>query len=260
MQIEDLIYNKVYNKEFFESEAESSIKSARGIVPYIIEAIHPSSVIDVGCGIGAWLREFQLEDMLGVEGTWVNDKKLLVPKEKLVNHDLNKPLRLPRRYDIALCLEVGEHLPESSSKNLVKTLTDASNIVVFSAAIPHQGGNHHVNEQFPEYWCAFFRERGYVPVDYLREKIWYNMDVNFWYSQNTVFYVKKSVIADYPKLNAKYLQNPNPPLNIIHPSMYLLNSDPKRIRMRQIVKGIPYATVGMCKFFLKKIENRIKHG
>ena len=104
--------------------------------------------------------------------------------------DLAQPLQIDRRFDLALSLEVAEHLPPECGSEFVQTLTDLSSVILFSAAIPFQGGTDHLNEQWPEYWADRFDARGYVPIDCIRRRIWRNEDVEWWYAQNLMFFVR----------------------------------------------------------------------
>lgn len=120
-----------------------------------------------------------------------------------------------------MSLEVGEHLPEQYADNLVNTLTNASDIVMFSAAIPGQIGTSHVNEQYTEYWAKKFIDRGYVPVDYFRKKVWNNANVEWWYKQNIILYIKDSLYASkYEAQLDAYKKQTDPDfLTRIHPDM-----------------------------------------
>ena len=97
---------------------------------------------------------------------------------------LRMPIHLERRFDLVLCLEVAEHLPADSAPTLIDSLVSLGPVIVFSAAIPYQGGTHHVNEQRPEYWARHFATKEYVPVDFLRRQIWQLHDVEWFYAQN----------------------------------------------------------------------------
>ncbi|HEY9783918.1 MAG TPA: methyltransferase domain-containing protein [Candidatus Obscuribacterales bacterium] len=183
-----------YNAGFFDLLRQGSTPSARHIVPMLLHLFKPSSVVDVGCGEGAWLsvyRELGVDDVFGFDGPWVNKERLLIPGEKFAVLDL--PCQsIPRRFDLAMCLEVAEHLPEKDAENLVDFLCRLSDNIVFSAAIPGQDGVGHVNEQWPEYWDAFFRKRGFVAKDCLRWQIWNNPKIDWWYRQNLLVYTKST--------------------------------------------------------------------
>src|ERR1700685_413165 len=130
--------------------------SAGIAVPLILGITGAASVVDVGCGAGNWIVAFQnagVRDYFGVDGVHIPPETLRFPVARFLAHDLTTPLRLDRRFDLAISLEVAEHLPESAAAVFVKSLTDAADIVVFSAAIPLQSGPGHVNEQWPPYWA-----------------------------------------------------------------------------------------------------------
>src|SRR5262249_55540494 len=105
--------------------------------------------------------------------------------------DLQRPVRLDDRFDLALCLEVAEHLPAKSARALVESLAAAAPVVLFSAALPGQGGTHHVNEQWPLYWERLFAENGMQKRDVLRPLIWRNRSISDCYRQN-IYLFKES--------------------------------------------------------------------
>jgi SAM-dependent methyltransferase len=222
---------KTYNKQFFESLGETSLESARQIVPIILEYIKPKSVIDVGCGVGAWLKAFEengVEDILGIDGSYMNRKLLMISKESFLTYDLTKPITLKGTFDLAISLEVAEHLPEEYAETFVSSLTKLSRVIVFSGAIPFQGGTNHVNEQWAEYWKDLFEKKGYVLIDCLRKRIWNNPKVDYFYAQNMFFFVEKSNLNKLAKLKNE-LKN-NMPLNLVHPKRYvMMGKDRKRI-------------------------------
>lgn len=182
-----------YDSSFFDAQRGGSLASARAVIKHLVEVVRPASVIDVGCGTGAWLlawKEVGVHAVVGVDGPWVSERHLLVAKHEFVAADLAAPPDLGRSFDFAMCLEVVEHLPDVVGRYLVNYLTQLSPIVLFSAAIPRQGGVDHVNEQWPQYWNALFQSCGYVPNDSLRCKIWDDEGIDWWYRQNLVLYVQ----------------------------------------------------------------------
>src|SRR5690349_6826641 len=143
----------LYDRVFFDAIHERSLRSARVVVPHLINLFHPASVLDVGCGQGAWLSAFKdlgVPRLLGVDGEHVDQSQLMIPPTCFRSVDLTRPFELPRDFDLALCLEVGEHLPGESAARVVRELTKSAPMVVFSAAIPGQGGTGHINEQWPD--------------------------------------------------------------------------------------------------------------
>ena len=121
-----------------------------------------------------------------------------------------------------MSLEVAEHLDEAAADTFVASLVALAPLVLFSAAIPYQGGTNHVNEQWPSYWHAKFAARDYVVVDCLRERLWRNEQVTYWYAQNMLFFVRRDRLADYPALAAHVARaGDGPPLHLVHPGHYL---------------------------------------
>jgi len=169
--------------------------AARIIVPRILAVTGPvRSVVDVGGGDGGWLREFQAhgcEDVLLLDSPEVRAHLVVDPSAfKAVNmlHD-----DLPaRKSDLAICLECAEHLPAGREKWLIDYLTSTADVVVFSAAIPGQGGKGHVNEQPHFHWTELFRQRGFRCLDVLREQIVHDCSIPWWYRQNMFVYASEA--------------------------------------------------------------------
>ena len=173
-----------------------NLTAAREMVPYFIQLFNPKSVIDFGCGLGDWLEAFReqgVNEILGIDFQIASEIPIRIPIENYLTHDLCKPLNYAKRFDLALCLEVAEHLPEVCANQLVETLTSLSDTIIFSAAIPHQGGQGHLNEQSPMYWELLFHKHGYYFYDLIRPRFWNNDKIKWWYRQNS-FIVSKAKI------------------------------------------------------------------
>ena len=140
-------------------------------------------------------RNHHIDDILGVDGEWVPAKLLQIPSACFLAHDLMKPIEIKRRFDLAVSLEVAEHLDRDSARSFVQTLVKLSSVVLFSAAIPYQGGTHHVNEQWPDYWAELFARHGYVAIDCIREKGWNNQDVDWFYAQNMLVFADRQLLV-----------------------------------------------------------------
>ena len=202
--------------EYIHSEDTHNIKAAEIILPLVFKFSHANSIIDIGCGIGTWLSiasSLGISDIKGVDGNYV-DKELLekhMNLEFFIAADLSLPLALDRGFDLAICLEVAEHLPESSAKTLINSLVKHSDVILFSAAIPGQGGQNHLNEQWPDYWAQLFEVHDYVFLDIIRPLIWDNPKVDYWYRQNIFLVVKKN-----HELVFKYSVNHLP---LVHPEL-----------------------------------------
>jgi len=216
-----------YAKQAYRSWRDPSTRSARAVVPLVLEWVAPASVVDVGCGLGMWARsfsEFGVETVHGMDGSSVPTSELLIPADDFVAVDLSRPVAAKRRYDLVVSLEVAEHLPETSAQIFVQSLVSLGSVVMFSAAIPHQRGANHVNEQWPAYWARLFAKHGYRAVDCLRPRVWNDENVEPYYCQNTILYVQQDKLADYPALAAAALAANEDPLPLIHPHYYLKRS------------------------------------
>lgn len=202
-----------YTPEYYEKHAEGSYESAKEILPLIaawadeVLGREIRSIFDFGCGSGQWLRaarEFWPE--IEINGFDPNS-----PGPILESKDVRQE-RTWGFHDIALCLEVAEHIEPESAGELIDTLCSLSGIVAFSAAIPGQGGKNHVNEQWPEYWAKLFRERGYLPFDIIRWAVWDNEGVQPWYKQNLIVYAQREILDGLP--------SSGPVKEMVHPDLY----------------------------------------
>jgi len=192
----------VYDNTFFDYIDRGARSSAQPFVACLQAWLAPSSVLDLGCGRGVWLKEWRragVDDVLGVDGDYVDRSNLLVPEEQFRAGDLTGALELERRFDLAQSLEVGEHLPESASDALVNSLTASSDIVLFSAAVVGQGGEFHINEQPLSYWQKKFEARGYHAYDCLRPLLRCDSTIEPWYRYNAVLYVNAAGEAKLPE-------------------------------------------------------------
>jgi SAM-dependent methyltransferase len=243
-----------YTASFYERQSNETHTSSDVIVPLLLELIHPQSVIDVGCGTGSWLRTFGqhgIKELRGFDGPWLDVSKLLIPQELFTHADLEKPLRVDKRFDLAISLEVAEHLHPESAEGFVQSLASLSDVVAFSAAIPFQGGLHHLNEQWPEYWANLFEKKGYVTIDCLRLRLWNEREVHYWYRQNLLIYVKREALDRYPKL-AECQRGSWGPLPFVHPMLYI----PGAAFLRHM--GVLDATRLWFRVFWRAISKRIK--
>ncbi len=211
----------LYGEPFYRDRHERTVHSARTLLEVVLSVLPPvRSALDLGCGVGTWLsvlRERGVEDVVGADGEWVDRSLLQIPAERFSSRDLSQPIDLGRRFDLAISLEVAEHLPAASAPTFVASLTDAADFVLFSAAIPHQGGKGHVNEQWLEYWLALFEERGYVGLDVVRPAVWEDTRIPLWYRQNVALYARRERLGEL-KLNAPVERLR--PRSMVHPETY----------------------------------------
>lgn len=221
-----------------------NIHAAREVVPHLIDLLSPRSVADIGCGTGSWLRVFQengISDLLGVDGILVNEDIMEVPVKYILQHNLSDSLHLNRKFDLVICLEVAEHLPKKSADTLVCSLVKLSDIVLFSAAIPGQGGQNHINEQWFSYWQEKFHSYDYYAYDIIRPFFWDNKKVDWWYRQNMFLLIKNG--KPHPFSASKKIYNS------VHPELYMERLDQ--------IKKIESGKIGFRKAlqYLKKAFN-----
>lgn len=242
-----------YTKSFYEGLRSGAARSAQAIVPLVFGLLRPRSVVDVGCGDGTWLAVFRklgTPEILGIDGDYVERSILEIPPESFQAVDLTKPFSLGRIFDFAVSLEVGEHLTAASAPGFVESLTRLAPAVLFSAAIPFQGGNHHVNEQWPDKWAALFGDHGYLPVDCIRKHVWHNDAVDWWYAQNTLLFARKDVLEANSALKAEFEQTNLGQLRLVHPRNYLEALTP--------VQSPPWDSNAAWELFLTCFRNALK--
>lgn len=180
-----------YSDDFYSTMEKGSLESAQEIVPLLVSLYNPKSVVDVGCGTGSFANEFLnmgIAEVIGYEGKWMEAVATLLPKDRYIFQDLTEPVTPSRTYDLCVCLEVAEHIDAVDAPVLIELLTTLSTRIVFSAAIPNQGGNHHVNEQWPLYWSKLFLEKGFYLERDPRLELWNNDNIAACYRQNLLIF------------------------------------------------------------------------
>lgn len=215
---------EAYTPEFYKWLSTRSEQSAKVIVPLFLRYFEIASVVDIGCGIGTWLKIFSennVPEMKGVDGPHIDKAMLMIDINAFVTANLAVPFMVDRRYDLAVSLEVAEHLPEERAASFVKDLTDLAPLVLFSAAVPGQPGVEHINAQWQDYWRTIFYKHGYVALDIVRPAIWGRTDVDYWYQQNTMVYCHKTIIEYRPDLHCV---SQHVSLNVVHPDLYELKA------------------------------------
>lgn len=193
-----------YDIRFFNSIMAGSRRSAEIVFDSLAPLFDrvPATLVDVGCGSGTWCRafaeRFATAELRGIDGDYVDRAQLVIDPAQFQAHDLTRPLPADRRFGLAMSLEVGEHLPPEAGPELVRTLVGFADHILFSAAVPGQGGEYHVNERPLDYWRSLFAGHGYVAVDALRPMIARNRAVEPWYRYNAVLYVRRDRLDSLP--------------------------------------------------------------
>ena len=165
------------------------------IAPIVMAYFNPKSVVDYGCNIGVWLQAFKDLGAKEVHGydVWERGENscLTAGEFDQVNFEVDIPVK---KSDLAINLENAEHVSEARADVLIDALTSSAPVVLFSAATPGQGGDHHLNEQPHEYWHYKFATRGYIMYDTIRWAVRGNPKVSWWYKNNIFLYVRSPYI------------------------------------------------------------------
>lgn len=210
-------YSKIWGRAYdLYSSSRIEDCSESIILSIILKRFEIKSMVDFGCAIGRWCKvgkDLGIEEVLGLDGEYINRDALVIDKNEFIGVDLGGRIELSKRYDLAISLEVAEHLSEEKSDIFIDNLTHASDCILFSAAVPGQGGDFHVNEQLTSYWQKKFENRGYYLYDYLRPIIWNNNKVMPMYKQNSVLYIKRD------KENRNYACNDHV-IDVVHPEIF----------------------------------------
>ena len=230
-----------YDAAFYSTFAGSSLSSAREIVSVVRKIIDPKSVVDVGCGIGTWLRawtEVGVDEVIGIDGSYVRLDQLLIPTERFRPIDLTGELDFKGKFDLVESLEVGEHLLESKAAGFVRFLCSLGDMVLFSAAIPNQEGTDHINEQWPEYWAGLFESNGFVVVDVIRDLVWNNPKVACYYAQNVFLFVRRELRDSLNLAGILAQSEVGAPLARVHPKLWVEKYE-RPLDLGQAIRMLP---------------------
>jgi SAM-dependent methyltransferase len=231
----------VYDDCFFDYIDSGAARSARLVIARALDWMSLKSVLDVGCGRGAWLAEWRksgVADIAGVDGEYVTAERLYIEQEEFTCSDLSQPLDLGRHFDLVQSLEVAEHLPPGSAGAFVDSLCRHGDLVLFSAAVVGQGGENHINEQPLEFWRALFAERGYAAYDCVRPIIVADAEVEPWYRYNTVLYAKANAVDRLPDTIKATLVSPEGSFASVAPLSWRIRLNVVAIMPRRIVDAI----------------------
>ncbi len=238
-----------YNHDFYDYIDAGSRRSARAVAGLLLPEMNISSLLDIGAGHGAWAAEWiaaGVKDVKAVDGDYVTVAQLAIPAGNFLAHDLATPLNLKRKFDLVQTLEVAEHLPSAKADLFVENLIAHGDVILFSAAVPHQGGEHHVNEQPPEYWRKKFAARGYTAYDFVRPGLVGKDGVMAWYRFNSYVYANAAGQKRLSKAMLAARVPDDQPLSI--------GGDFKWLLRRAAVRLIPTALIKPIAMAKAKIE------
>ena len=222
-----------YNGDFFAAGASGAEQNVAAVLPLVVAELGalPATVIDVGCGAGAWVREFLKAgiDAAGWDGSWA-EPHLMIPRERFTARDLTETWPRDRRFDMAVTIEVAEHLPPTRGPGFVSDLCAISDAVLFSASVPRQRGTHHVNLRWQPYWVDLFTQEGYGVIDCIRPAVWDRAPPVGWpLAQQCFLFVR----GREPRVAM--------PLNVVHPDSWLAATEPSLPSLRGIAHDMPGA-------------------
>jgi hypothetical protein len=157
--------DRIYDRAFFEEwgpRHEKYVESARIITNVLHDLLHPARLLDLGAGCGVYSHSFMEKgvQVVAIDGAAPPaEHSYPVPVQA---RDLTVPFEnVWGAFDLALCLEVAEHIPEPLADTFLDNILRFSDRLVLSAAQPNQGGHHHVNEQPKRYWVAKLAAKGF---------------------------------------------------------------------------------------------------
>jgi SAM-dependent methyltransferase len=243
-----------YGNDFFAYQQIGSFRSAQAIVPLVLEHLETCSVLDVGCGAGAWIAAYAaagVADVAGVDGGYVSTDQLMFDASRFQSVNVAQPFHLGRTFDLVQCLEVAEHLDPAASETLVDSLVAHAPAVLVSAAPPGQGGEHHVNERPYQYWRGLFARRGYELFDFVRPRISGRTEVEPWYRYNVLLFVRS---------DATPLLHPAIAATRVSPGTRVLDVSPVGYRIRKRLLALaPVPMVTRLASFKHKLVLRRDH-
>jgi hypothetical protein len=237
---------QIYSKEFYLRRQKLTRQSVQKIIGILYPLLRPQSVIDLGCATGTWLAECTRQganEILGIDGEWVDKNLLEIDGKDFVEHNLGQEkFKITHKYDLAICVEVAEHLSEDMGEKLIDSLCEASDVILFSAAVKGQGGTGHINEQPQHYWATHFKTRGYTCLDLVRPEVWCDESINVIYKQNMLVYMQESLCDRLGFVRREIATRYD--LDRIHPDLFL-----KRSRAKIMAPGV--------KACMKMLMNRV---
>jgi SAM-dependent methyltransferase len=216
-----------YSHTFYAHVGKGSLSSANIILSAVARHTDFHSIVDVGCGDGSWLRAARelkpdLHRAAGIDGPWTKRYHDGIAAD-FFYHDLSHSLPKLPAFDLAVCVEVAEHLPPSRTKELISDLTQLSDVVLFSGAIPGQSGTGHINERWAVEWYEEFKSKNFEAYDLLRPGLWTTQGVDPWYAQNIFLFARQGLQAFAALERERITGRDDWRLWLVHPGIFRLS-------------------------------------
>jgi SAM-dependent methyltransferase len=211
-----------YNEGFYLDQKDSSYRSATIVLDFLFRYYCPKSVVDVGCGLGTWLKVCREKGVKTIKGYDVNEMpadQFFIDRNLVEIIDLEKPVAVSQTYDLALSVEVAEHIDPGHTERYLDYLTALSDVILFSAANPHQLGMGHVNEQPPTYWSERFGRRQFLCFDLLRPTLMNVEGISWWYRQNLLLFVHEKRAGRFREQGLAPVESP---MYLYHPERFFI--------------------------------------
>jgi hypothetical protein len=234
----------MYPTDWHSEYGQRTALSARKILGYMKQNFTIQSSAEIGCGDGHWTIEAQnigIGETLGVDGPWTDRTTLKLSDLNFLEHDFSYPFDLKRKFDLAICLEVAEHVRGDAAEPFIDSLTSSSDLQLFGAAVPLQGGAGHINEQWQSWWLKKFTARDFIPFDLVRPVFWSDAEIHYWYRQNIIVYIRScrsDLIAIARKLQLNAFNN-CPIVDMVHPEKYITAASYESIQFKALFRKLP---------------------
>jgi SAM-dependent methyltransferase len=180
------------DEAFYERITIEELPQAFRLAKILMQKYAPLTVSDLGCATGLYLVPFVAKGIkaYGYDNSNIASNASLLSDGIVRCVDVTSTEFVPdEKCDLAICLEVLEHIPEEKAEAAIRALTIMSDRIIFSAAIPGQGGVGHINCQYKPYWIKLFRKYGFEPNFIATGEIAFEMSKSIhmgWFTQNVM--------------------------------------------------------------------------
>jgi len=188
----------MYSRDFHKSIENDEYPQAVRLSEYIKLYVNCSIFLDFGCSTGLYLNEIQkrLPNIEAIGFEFSEDAVRHALCKNVKQFDLTQPILREKKdntFTLGLCLEVLEHIDDSNWKPVLDNITKLSDIIIFSAAIPGQGGTGHINCRNKIDWIRRFYSLGWViDLDHTKHMLEYMKNGYHmgWFAFNAMVLVK----------------------------------------------------------------------